>query len=44
MFDLAEGLIRRKHGDADIALMLGGNWQRVLGAIWGRRQSGRPVA
>ncbi len=35
VFDLAEGLIRRKHGDADIALMLGGNWQRVLGSIWG---------
>jgi membrane dipeptidase len=35
VFDLAAGLIRRKHGDADIGLMLGGNWQRVLGGIWG---------
>ena len=34
MFDLAEGLIARRYTDADIALMLGGNWRRVLGAIW----------
>ena len=34
-YDFAEGLIRRKHSDADIKLMLGGNWARVLGAIWG---------
>ncbi len=33
-YDLAEGLIRRKHSDADIKLMLGGNWARVLGNIW----------
>lgn len=33
-YDLAEGLIRRKHSDADIKLMLGGNWARVLGSIW----------
>jgi membrane dipeptidase len=33
-YDLAEGLIRRKYGDADIGLMLGGNWRRVLSAIW----------
>jgi membrane dipeptidase len=33
-YDLAEGLIRRKHSDADIRLMLGGNWARVLGSIW----------
>jgi membrane dipeptidase len=33
-YDLAEGLIRRKYSDADIALMLGGNWRRVLSAIW----------
>lgn len=35
VYDLTEGLIRRKYSDADIALMLGGNWQRVLSAIWG---------
>lgn len=34
-YDLAEGLIRRKYSDADIALMLGGNWRRALSAIWG---------
>ena len=33
-YDLAEGLIRRKYSDADIGLMLGGNWRRVLSAIW----------
>jgi membrane dipeptidase len=33
-YDLAEGLIRRKYTDADISLMLGGNWRRVLSAIW----------
>lgn len=35
MYDLAEGLIARRYSDADIALMLGGNWRRVLGTIWG---------
>ena len=34
MFDLAEGLIRRKYADADIELILGGNFKRVLSAIW----------
>ncbi len=33
-YDLAEGLIRRKYSDADIGLMLGDNWRRVLSAIW----------
>ncbi len=33
-YDLAEGLIRRKHSDADIKLVLGGNWARVLDEIW----------
>ena len=33
-YDAAEGLIRRKHTDADIKLVLGGNWARVLGQIW----------
>jgi membrane dipeptidase len=34
MFDLAEGLIRRKYTDADIELILGGNFKRALTAIW----------
>lgn len=34
MFDLTEGLIRRKYGDADITGILGGNFKRVLGQIW----------
>lgn len=33
-YDLAEGLIRRRYSDADIALILGGNVARVLGNIW----------
>lgn len=31
---LTEGLIRRGYSDADIALILGGNFQRVLSEIW----------
>jgi membrane dipeptidase len=34
VYDLTEGFIRRKYSDADIRLMLGGNWERVLGGIW----------
>ena len=34
MFDLTEGLIRRSYSDAQIALILGGNFRRVLGEIW----------
>ena len=34
IFDLTEGLIRRKYNDADIAGILGGNFERVLGQIW----------
>ncbi|MBX6363927.1 MAG: membrane dipeptidase [Gemmatimonadetes bacterium] len=34
MFDLTEGLIRRKYSDADIAGILGGNFKRVLSEIW----------
>lgn len=34
IFDLADGLIRRVYADADIGLMLGGNFERVLGEIW----------
>lgn len=34
MFDLTEGLIRRKYSDADIEGILGGNFERVLAQIW----------
>ena len=34
MFDLTEGLIRRKYSDKDIEGILGGNFKRVLSQIW----------
>jgi membrane dipeptidase len=34
MFDLTEGLIRRKYSSADIEGILGGNFDRVLTQIW----------
>ncbi|HET9533319.1 MAG TPA: membrane dipeptidase [Blastocatellia bacterium] len=34
MFDLTEGLIRRKYSDKDIEMILGGNFKRVLAQIW----------
>jgi membrane dipeptidase len=34
MFDLTEGLIRRKYTDAQIEGILGGNFKRVLSQIW----------
>src|SRR5436190_3464715 len=34
MFDLTDGLIRRGYSDANIELILGGNFRRVLGKIW----------
>jgi membrane dipeptidase len=34
VYDLTEGLIRRKYNDADIKLILGGNWIRVLTSLW----------
>jgi membrane dipeptidase len=34
MYDLTEGLIRRKYSDPEISGVLGGNFQRVLGVIW----------
>lgn len=33
-YDLAEGLIRRGYSDANIELILGGNFKRVLADIW----------
>ena len=34
MFDLTEGLIRRKYSDAEIQGVLGGNFMRVLSEVW----------
>ena len=34
MFDLTEGLIRRKYTDAQIEGILGGNFKRVLAQLW----------
>ncbi len=34
IFDLTEGLIRRKYSAENIELILGGNFQRALAAIW----------
>jgi membrane dipeptidase len=34
MFDLAEGLLRRKYSDSEIEGILGGNFERVLSQIW----------
>ena len=34
MFDLTEGLLRRKYSDLEIEGILGGNFERVLGQIW----------
>ena len=35
VFDLTEGLIRRKYMDAEIRGVLGDNFRRVLKEIWG---------
>lgn len=34
VYDLVEALIRRGYGDADIALVLGGNFRRLLAQVW----------
>jgi membrane dipeptidase len=34
IYDLTEGLIRRKYTDQDIELILGGNFRRALAQIW----------
>jgi membrane dipeptidase len=34
VFDIPDGLIRRGYSDADIELILGGNFRRVLAQIW----------
>jgi membrane dipeptidase len=35
IYDLTEELIRRNYSDANIAAVLGGNFRRLLGEIWG---------
>jgi membrane dipeptidase len=40
IYDLTEGLIRRRYRDQDIKLILGGNFARVLGEIWPRPARG----
>jgi membrane dipeptidase len=42
MFDLTEGLIRRKYSDAEIEGVLGGNFKRVLGQIWTTEAAAKP--
>ena len=34
VFDLTEGLLRRKYSPANISLILGGNFERALSEIW----------
>ena len=34
IFDLTEAMVRRKHSDANIRLLLGGSFARVLSATW----------
>jgi len=34
IFDLTEGLVRRNYSDQNIGLILGGNFQRALSAMW----------
>jgi len=34
VFDLTEQLIKRGYSDANIRLVLGGNFRRLLGATW----------
>ncbi len=34
IYDITEGLIRRGYGNADIALVLGGNFHRLLAGTW----------
>jgi membrane dipeptidase len=34
MYELTAALVRRGYSDDNVKLVLGGNWQRVLGQIW----------
>lgn len=44
VFELTEGLIRRGYTDHQIELVLGGNFRRALGQIWGPPAVPAPVA
>jgi membrane dipeptidase len=44
VFDLTEGLLRRGYKDRHIELILGGNFQRALGEIWGPGAPPQPPA
>ena len=35
IYDLVEALLRRGYGDSQIAAILGGNFRRLLAAVWG---------
>jgi membrane dipeptidase len=35
IYDLADALVRRGYSDSDIELVLGGNFRRLLGQVWG---------
>jgi membrane dipeptidase len=41
VFDLTEGLLRRKYTPQHIELILGGNFQRALSEIWTTGAPGR---
>ena len=43
IFDLTEGLIRRKYSAENIGLILGGNFQRALASIWTPEQPNTSV-
>lgn len=34
VFDLTEAMVQRKHSDANIRLLLGGSFSRVLAQVW----------
>lgn len=42
VFDLTEELLRRRYSDADIALVLGGNFRRLLEAAWQEQAAEQP--
>lgn len=42
MFDLTEGLIRRKYSNSEIEGILGGNFKRVLSQIWTSQAETKP--
>jgi membrane dipeptidase len=43
MYDLTEGLIRRKYSDAEITGILGGNFARVLSTSWAPAAASSPA-